>query len=71
MDYLVLQSHVSDWLQGVLVATYTKDDIVFYQLPQENFKNDMVVAVVLASQFNTGKSPIPLFHFKPLLAEPE
>ena len=31
----------------------------------------MVVAIVLALQFNTGESPRALFHLKLLLAEPE
>ena len=37
LDYLILQSHVSDWLQCVPVATYAKKGIAFYQLHQENF----------------------------------
>ena len=53
------------------VATYTKEDIAFYQLHQENVKNDIVVAIVLALQFNTEKSPRAVFHLKLLLAEPE
>ena len=37
LDCLILRSHVSDWLQHVPVATYTKKGIAFYQLHQENF----------------------------------
>ena len=48
-----------------------KKDITFYQLHQENFKNDMVAAIVLALQFNTDKRPRALFHLKLFLAEPE
>ena len=32
------------------VAIYTKKDIVFYQLHQENVKPDIVVAIVLKLQ---------------------
>ena len=39
-----------------------------YQLHQENFKNDMIVAVVLELQFNIDTA---LFHLKLLVAEPE
>ena len=37
LDYLIPQSHVSDWLQCVPITTYTKKGIAFHQLHQENY----------------------------------
>ena len=62
---------LTGYIQCVPVATYTKKDIAFYQLHQENVKNEMVVAIMLALQFHTDKSPRDLFHLKLLLAEPD
>ena len=31
------------------VATYTRKDIAFYQLDQENVKHDIVVAILMSS----------------------
>ena len=69
LDCLIVQSHISDCV--CQLPHILKKILPFYQLHQENFKNDMVVAIVLALQFNTGKSPRALFHLKLLLAEPE